>query len=347
MVTGLLLVALAAAQPACPAPAAASAAAPPAALAEALRAWMDRGDEAPLATLHATVPGDDDVAWWVGRARLDRGDTTGALAAVEGRAGRNLPCARFPALRAEALAPTDPRRAREELDLALARATGDDRRALLPLHARLALAEGDRAAALAAVLEAGGRVDGLRVWSWRRPGLDLYVEVERQGFRLGADGLAVAGTLAPGAVREGRGPDLVDERGAPCLAAAAPGLRVDPVRDGAGWLYAAQGAPEGSGLYTLARCGAAPRREAEATAATSPARAADGTLWWVEGGALVHAGHAAFPGVDAIRLAAAEGRLFAVVTEGGTFHLREIVGDTLVAPLADDPPITRASGEPG
>ncbi len=75
-------------------------------LAEGVKLYYDVGPGAAAGVFEALYldrPFDDDLAWWVGRTRLDRGQAEDALTVVAGRQGRKLPTWRFQVLEATAL----------------------------------------------------------------------------------------------------------------------------------------------------------------------------------------------------------------------------------------------------
>jgi len=75
------------------------------ALADGVKLYYDGGSGAAAGVFEALFlerPFDDDVAWWVARTRLDRGQAAEALTAVAGRQGRKLPLWRFQVLQATA-----------------------------------------------------------------------------------------------------------------------------------------------------------------------------------------------------------------------------------------------------
>ena len=138
------------------------AASPRSDLAEAVGLYFDGSPSAAAVrfeTLHAERPFDDDVAWWVGRARLDLGDPDGALRALGGRSGQNVPSWRFRVLEATALVVLGEHgQARAILEDIVGQVRGTaDRVAVLALLGLLQAEAGDDAAAAATLRQAGAR----------------------------------------------------------------------------------------------------------------------------------------------------------------------------------------------
>jgi hypothetical protein len=319
------------------------AAAPPD-LAAAVRAYFDDPPRAAAAleALHAADPQDPDVAWWLARVRLDEGDAAGALTLLVARRGTAVPERDFAWLRARALEAAGDGRARAEADRAVALAEhppAPDLRERRGLAAILALRAGDEGAAREQVVAAGGALAGMWALTWREPAFPLAIRMEGPWLRVSSSGLAWPAQAPAHDVREGPGPDLVDRTGAPCLPPSA--VRSDPAPDPPGWLYAADGAPEGSGIFHIEHCGATPRLLQAGSGLSSPARI-DGVLWWLSGGQLSTAGEteAGPPAVQV--LAAPAGGLLIRVTGSGP-RLERLDGRPI---FVEDLPITRADARP-
>ncbi len=172
------------------------AASPRSDLAEAVGLYFDGSPSAAAVrfeTLHAERPFDDDVAWWVARTRLDQGEADGALRALAGRSGQNVPSWRFRVLEATALVLLeDTAQARALLEEIVGQVRGTaDRAAVLALMGLLQARAGDDAAAADTLREGGpqaldnldpvlvGRLELAAPFSVRAPSAKGVLEVTR------------------------------------------------------------------------------------------------------------------------------------------------------------------------